>query len=365
MKIFKELMFSKIWERYFLREIFKVFGLFLFGFFFLYAAIDYSLHMQDFLKDKRLQITDLFVYYGFQFIKRAPLLLPLALLVSTIKVLTSFNAHRELVALQASGLPFKKLMKPFFFVAALCTLFNVVSSEFFLPRSLTYLDRFYDKHLKHTKYTQKRHPIHILTLKDSSKLIYQTHDKEKELFIDVIWLQSANEIWRMRYLSANPEAPEGKFVDHLVRTPDGLLEKKESVEKKLFKEMSWDRDPPRKGFIPLENRSISQLYQMGFRQKCTAFVKMELLTHLCYKSAIPFLSLLVVAAASPFCVRYARRTPLFLLYAVALFGYISFFTLMDAAVILGENRVAPPPIAIFAPLLLCGFPFIWNYHRQQ
>ena len=361
----KKMLFSKIWERYFLREIFKVFGLFLFGFFFLYAAIDYSLHMQDFLKDKRLQITDLFVYYGFQFIKRAPLLLPLALLVSTIKVLTSLNAHRELVALQASGLPFKRLMRPFFFVAALCALFNVVSCEFLLPRSLTYLDKFYDKHLKHTKYTKKRYPIHILTLKDSSKLIYQTHDKEKGLFIDVIWLKTSNEILRMRYLTDNPDGPEGRFIDHLVRTPQGGFEKKESTVKKLFTEMSWDRDPPRKGFIPLENRSLSQLFNMGFRQKCTSYVKMELLTHLCYKSAIPFLSLLVVAAASPFCVRYARRTPLFLLYAVALFGYIAFFTLMDAAVILGENRVAPPPVAIFAPLLLCGLPFVWNYHRQQ
>ncbi len=359
------MIFSKIWERYFLREIGKVFGLFLFGFFFLYAAIDYSLHMQDFLKDKKLQIMDLLVYYGFQFIKRAPLLLPLALLVSTIKVLTSLNAHRELVALQTSGLSFKKLMRPFFFVAALCVGFNLISCEFFLPKSLTYLDRFYDKHLKHTKYNRKRYPVHILTLKDNSKIIYQTHDKEKETFVDVIWLQSSDEIWRMRYLNANPDRPEGRFIDHLVRSPQGHFEKKESVEKKLFEGMSWDRNPPRKGFTPLENRSISQLYTMGFRQKCTSYVKMELLTHLCYKATIPFLSLLAVAAVSPFCVRYARRKPLFLLYAVSLFGYIAFFTLMDAAVILGENRVAAPPVAIFTPLLLCGLPFIWNYRRQQ
>ncbi|MBI2743749.1 MAG: LptF/LptG family permease [Chlamydiales bacterium] len=361
MKLF---MFDKIWERYFLREIVKVFSLFLFGFFFLYAAIDYSLHMQDFLRDQKLQISDLFIYYGFQFIKRAPLLLPLAILISTIKVLTSLNAHRELVALQSSGLSFKNLMRPFLFVGVLCTLFNIVSSEFLLPKSLTYLDRFYDKHIKHSKQDRKSNPIHVLTLKDSSKIVYQTYDKQKGLFFDVIWLKSSNEIWRMRYLTANPDQPEGRFIDHLVRSPQGAFEKRGSFESRVFKEISWDKDPPRKGFIPLENRSLSELYTMGFKQKTSSYMKMELLTHLCYKIAIPFLSLVVILAASPFCVRYARRASLFLLYALALFGYIAFFTLMDAAIIFGENRTLLPPIAIFAPFLLCSAPFIWNFSRK-
>lgn len=358
-------LFSKIWERYFLREIFKVSALFLFGFFFLYAAIDYSLHMQDFLKDKKLQILDLFVYYGFQFIKRAPLLLPLAMLIATIKVLTSFNAHRELVALQSSGLSFKRLMRPFFFVAALCTLFNIVSCEFLLPKSLTYLDKFYDKHIKHNKQDRKSNPVHILTLKDQSKVIYQTLDKEKGIFFDVIWVQSPDEIWRMRYLSANTDMPEGRFIDHLVRSPQGSFEKKESFEKRIFKEISWDKDPPRKGFIPLENRSLTELFTMGFKEKQSSYMKMELLTHLCYKLAMPFLSLIVVAAASPFCIRYARRSSLFILYALALFGYIAFFTLMDAAIIFGENKTLYPVVAIFAPFILCSFPFLWNFARKH
>lgn len=357
------MIFTQIWERYLLKEMIKIFGLFLFGFFFLYAAIDYSMHMQDFLKDKKLQILDLCIYYGFQFIKRAPLLLPLALLISTIKVLTSLNTSRELVALQTAGLSFKKLMRPFLFTGVLCALFNILSFELLLPKALTHLDQFYDKYIKHTKGT-KSYPLHIFTLKNNTKVVYQSYDKDSDLFFDVIWLQSANEIWRMRYLSGNPLQPEGRYVDHLVRAPDGSFEKKDSFEHRIFKEMSWDRNQPRKGFIPLENRSLQELCKLGFASQSSSYLKMEAKAQLYYKCTMPLLSLLVIVASAPFCVRYSRRFPLFFLYTVSLFGYITFFTLMDSAVILGENRAFSPFAAIFIPFFLCSLPFTINYVKR-
>src|SRR5215468_3334694 len=125
----------KIWQRYLIREILKVFFLFLGCFFFLYALIDYSMHMQDFFADKRIQIIHITVYYFFHFVKRADLLIPLALLIATLKVLFSLNARGELIALQSSGLPRKKILRPFFIIAVMCTLFNLASAEFLLPSS--------------------------------------------------------------------------------------------------------------------------------------------------------------------------------------------------------------------------------------
>src|SRR5690348_8415177 len=91
------MMLASIWQRYLFREILKVFFLFLGCFFFLYSILDYSLHMQDFLVDKQIHLGHLFIYYFYQFIKRADLLIPLALLIATLKVLFSFNARGELV----------------------------------------------------------------------------------------------------------------------------------------------------------------------------------------------------------------------------------------------------------------------------
>ena len=162
----------------FFKEIGKVFFLFLFGFFFLYAAIDYSVHMQDFLRDKKLQLFDLGLYYGFQFVKRATLIVPLALLIATIKVMTSLTTHKEWMALQVAGVSFRRLMRPFLLVACLCTLFNALSSEFLLPKSLGFLDKFYYEHLKHSKPEKKSHSVQSITLLDNSKLVYQTMDPD-------------------------------------------------------------------------------------------------------------------------------------------------------------------------------------------
>ena len=95
---------NRIWERYIFRETLKVFFLFLGCFYFLYAMIDYSTHMQDFIVDKRIQVSHIIGYYSFMFIKRADLIVPLAALIACIKQLLSMTHNGELVALQSSAI---------------------------------------------------------------------------------------------------------------------------------------------------------------------------------------------------------------------------------------------------------------------
>lgn len=354
-----------IWERYLLREILKVFFLFLGCFFFLYALIDYSMHMQDFIVDKRIQISHMIVYYFFHFVKRADLLIPLALLVSTLKVLFSLNIRGELIALQASGLPRKKILRPFFFIGWVCTLFTLTSSEFLLPSSLNFLDRFRQEHFKHHDHGRHKEPVHAIRLKDRSKIIYQTVDAEKKLFQDVFWVQSVDEIWRMQSLSIDSENPIGFNVDHLKRNSEGNFEKAESFDQYRFAKFRWQPDPTGKGYTPLENRRLSELFHLlTQRAKTTAYEYPQVLTHFLFKAVMPFLSLLVIAAGAPFCLKYSRNLPVFFTYAIALFSFIAFFALMDAAVILGENLVVSPYLAILAPIILCWMAFGIKYCKS-
>jgi lipopolysaccharide export system permease protein len=353
-----------IWERYLLREVFKVFFLFLGCFFFLYALIDYSLHMQDFIVDKRIQISHIAVYYVFQFIKRADLLIPLALLISTLKVLLTMNARGELIALQASGLPRKKILRPFFLVGLLCALFNLASSEFLLPSSLNRLDQFREKHFKHSRHGNRKEPVHVLPLKDRSKIVYQTEDKDKKLYNDVFWIRSGDEIWRMRSLSSDPSNPVGSYVDHLKRGSDGNFEKVASFDHYRFDQFRWQADPTGKGYTPLENRKLSELWRtLTNRSKTTAYEYPRVLTQFLFKAAIPFLALLVIMAGSPFCLRHSRNLPIFFIYAISLFGFVAFFAMMDAAVILGENRVVSPYTAILLPFALAWAVFGLKYRK--
>ncbi|HSX03480.1 MAG TPA: LptF/LptG family permease [Rhabdochlamydiaceae bacterium] len=353
----------KIWQRYFLREFFKIFFLFLFCFYFLYIAIDYCLHIQDFVQHAELQFSKICAYYLFQFVKRADLLIPLALLISTIKVLCSFNNCLELLAFQIGGIELKKFLRPLLVVAFISSLLNLTLEEFVLPHSLNAIDRFYDAHLRHS-YSKRKEPLHILHLNDHSKLVYQYYDAAKQAFFDVIWIKNSNDIWRMKYLSADPQNPLGQYVDHLERNNDGFFEKKESSKEYFLKDLKWQRDLPRKGFVPFENRSLLELSKQLFgSQHLSRYETAEIQTQLFFKIAMPFLCLLVVIAVCPSCIKYSRNNSPFFLYSIALFSFISFYAFMDAAVILGENRTFSPLWTIFSPFFAAFSFFGYRFVR--
>jgi lipopolysaccharide export system permease protein len=360
------MIIKTLWERYILKEILKVFFLFLGCFFFLYALVDYSLHMQDFIVDKQIHFSHLATYYSFQFVKRADLLIPLALLIATLKVLFSMNTRGELIALQSSGLARKKILRPFFQIGLFCALFNLISAELLLPAGLNHLDQFREKHFKHSVRGHRKEPVHVLPLKDRSKIIYQTEDKERKLFLDVFWIRSIDDIWRIQALSTDPENPIGHYVDHLERNRDGNFDKVESFDQYRFAKFRWQADPSGKGYTPLENRRVSELLRMILQKsKTTAYEYPQVLTHFLFKVAIPFLSLLVVLAGAPFCLRHSRNLPVFFTYAIALFGFVAFFALMDAAVILGENLVVSPYIAILLPIGILWAAFGFQYRKTH
>lgn len=355
---------NRIWERYIFRETLKVFFLFLGCFYFLYAMIDYSTHMQDFIVDKRIQVSHIFGYYSFMFIKRADLIVPLAALIACIKQLLSMTHNGELVALQSSGISLKKIARPLILLCGLCTLFNYLSFEFFLPSSLNFLDRFREKHFKHARRGARSEPVHALYLKDGSKIIYQTKDAQNNLFFDVFWVRSSDDIWRMKTLTTDPENPIGAFVDHIQRNKQGNLVKSESYESYAFSPFKWQPDLAGKGYVPIENRKISELVQLlNSKKRTTAVERPQILSYLLYKCAMPLLPLLSLFAIFPYCVRYSRTTPMFLIYTLAIFSFVTFGAIMDAAVILGENNVLPPMAAVLGPFLICSMGFGWKFAK--
>ena len=357
-------MLRKLWQRYILWEFSKVFFLFLFSFYFLYVLIDYSTHIQDFFQGKTLSWWIIFQYYFFQLIKRSDILLPLALLIGSIKVLCQLNSHRELVAFQVAGIRVKKLLSPLFFVAGLCFVATFLMNEFALPHSLNFIDKFYDAHLRHSYRGKRSDPLHTICLPDNSKLIYQYYDSSKEAFYDVIWLKSPDDLFRMRYLKADPELPQGQWVDHLVRDEEGGFEKTQSFSNLSFRDLKWDQNMPRKGYIPYENHSLRQLWQLlGKDSLLSSYQKQEILTQLLFKSCMPLLSLLVIIAIAPFCISYSRFQHHAIIYGLGIFGFVAFIALTDATVVLGESATVSPYIAILSPFILLFGIFGWRFNR--
>lgn len=356
----------KIFEAYVLKQFLRVFIFLLLSLFFLYVLMDYATHTQDFILGSGASIKLIAHYYLLQFVKRAEILVPLALLLSTIKVLTHLNAHRELVAFQAAGIHKGKLIRPILLVASLCTLLSMGINEYGLSYSLNQIDKFYDKYLSHSYKGNRGDPLHVMVLEDQSKLVYQFYDAAKESFFDVLWIRSSDEIWKMKYLKADPEFPHGQFVDHLLRNREGVFEKSQSFPLFFFEDLKWDQGMPKKGFVPFENRSVSELLIEEKRHhRPDSYRSSEITTQIFFKLAMPLLSLLVVMGVAPYCVRHVTRLAQLSIYGIALFSFVGFIAFMDAAVILGESSTFPPSLVILTPFALAlGF-FGWKIVRLQ
>ncbi|QVL57251.1 MAG: LptF/LptG family permease [Simkaniaceae bacterium] len=343
------MIFTKIWQRYFLVEILKTFFLFLLCFFILYALIDYSMHMQEIMKNKRISIVDLAIYYGMLFSKRCDLLLPLSLLIASVKVLTSLNRRNELLALQTSGIAVHRLTRPFFFVGLICVGLSYCNFEVLAPKSLNYIDHFEKKYLK-KKSTRKvkKSAIHALPLEDGTRLLYQKYDAEEKEFFDLFWILSIDELYHIKTLKVTGADPVGAFVDHMVRNEKGEIKKVASYPSLPFKNLNLNFDLQDHLSIPMENRSISDLLAMTLNKTPLFYENRSTVhTHLYFKLFMPWLPVLVLIGVVPFCVPSVRFLPTFLIFSVTIFGYITFFTVMDGCVILGETQALPSFWAIF------------------
>lgn len=355
------MMYVKIWQRYLFGEILTIFFLFLGCFYAIYALIDYSLHMQDFMQDAKVTFFHILLYYSFEFIKRADLLIPLAVLITTIKVLFALNTKGELVALRSSGVSVKAILGPFFFLASALTLFNYISNEWILPSSLTFVDQFQEQHWKSTS---TKHHLYTLSLPDQSKLIYQALDPQKQLLIDVFWLRNPDEIWRIKSLCYDPKQPTGFFIDQLKRSSKGHFEKINSFEKHPFALFQMDRLENCQVALSLENQKMSALFKKLRQKSLSPYEYPVALSYFLLKIIMPLLSVLVVIAVAPFCIGHSRNFPIFLTYALALFGFIAFFTLLDAAVILSENETISAFYVLVCPFFICFSLFFYRYFKR-
>ena len=309
------------------------------------------MHMHEFMLPKTLGSIKIAIYYAFQFIKRLDLLLPLSLLIAIIKVLYSMNYNREIVALRASGLAVKSFTKPLVWLSFICVVLNYLNYEFFLPSARTYIDHFEQQFIQRAVKKQLKSMIYSAMTLDGKRLIYQK-DQNGNLF-DAYIIQSISDIWHMKYLTINERSALAKYVDHFQRNEEGYMQKIASYEEKTFAPFRLMSTKDSLPVIAPENQSISDLFIDIIKNHPSSYnKKAQIETYLYYKLIMPWISLLIMVTIVPFCIKFSRESKAFLLYTLGLLGYIAFYTIMNACLIMGTNRLLPPVVAmLFIPLL--------------
>lgn len=358
-------MFNKIWERYFLEEFSKVFLLFLGCFYGLYVLIDYASHTNvSAYHHTQLSWQEVILYYLYVFASRAEILLPIALLIAFVKTVCTLNTQNELVALMASGIKSKTLMRPFLMMGLLCTLLLYANEQFLLPDALRKLRRLEDA----TKHQRSRNQLGMavrhLILEDRSILLFQDYDTAHERFFDVYWIPTINDVYRMKFLSPYQTIPLGSYVDHLSRQPSGELLQIASYPELQLPAIQFNRELLQSTILDPDILSLTDLaHQIEGITPFRNEKESKVLTAFYWKLAVPWLCLLAIIAPAPSCVRFSRQLPIYLIYVCTLFGLIAFYMFVDAAQVVAKRQVIDPFWALIPPFIAIFTFFGWRFAK--
>lgn len=359
------MIFKQIWERYFLRRLLVTFITFLLCSYALYVLIDYSSRSSAY-KAIHLSFRELVIFYLYTFVQRADILVPLALLIANIRTLANLNIRNELVALMASGISLKRLLRPFLFFALLLVGLLYLNEEFLIPQGMKYFRKLEDVHFQDKYKTEKNESMLSIPLEDKSLLFYHEYESEEERFYDLFWIRSIDDIYRIKYLSVKEGKAVGKFVDHFSRQPSGEMTLEASFPLLELPDLRFSKNALFEATNKPHEQSLSQLWQLMPPSTRTVDERDALtLTAFYHKLAMPWLCLLAFLGPAPFCLRFTRQLPIFFIYLASMVAAIGFYLIIHAAIVLGNNQVVPPFLAIGIPFFtlyaLCG----WNYSKLQ
>lgn len=356
----------KIWERYFLKEVLKYFLFFIFVFYGLYILIDYSSHASSFNHHhSRYKLFEIAQYYLCDFIEKMEVLIPFGLLLATIRTLTNLNSHNELVALMASGIKIKTLLRPFVILGLSMVMLMYVNTQFWMPYALQKINHINQKHRHQKNKLKQQHSVQSLSLKDKTTVIFQSFDSIEQKLIDAYWIRSANEVFRIKSLYPYREIPTGEFVDHFQRQPNGELIITDSVNEKTFQEMRFHKKDLFQGLIDPEDESLTDLWKKLPKSTTISEKESQVVSVLYYKLIMPWLCLLAVIGPAPFCIRFSRQIPLFFIYALSIFGLVAVYLISDASLVLGKRQILEPWVAVFIPFALCATGVSYRFVRLQ
>ena len=342
----------KLWKRTLLKEFLLTFLLIIMGSFLLFVTLDYSMHA-------KVLHANIILYYLAQFSKYGEIFIPTALLIATIKVLSTSNSRNELLALKVAGISSKRILAPFLLCGVFFAALLWLNFETFQPKAFAYINH------SEVKKRLKKTEVYPLMLSDSSLIVYGHFDPKEKKFSDVYWLKNFDQLFAIKNLYCDNKKPRGDEVDCIVRNSDNRMKRGEHLINYTFTDMPLETESVASLVSPPKWQSISELFQNIRGTDFSSLTNKEaaIATFLTYKLTLPLGALLAILGPAAACFTIRRGIPIFFIYAISLFSLITFFTLLNASVILGENQVVAPFVAVLTPVMLFSLIFGWNYAK--
>ncbi len=144
----------KILDRYILKKYFVTLFFTLLILIPIAIAIDISEKIDKFIKHTDLTVSEIINDYYVNFIiNYGNTFMPLALFISVILFTSKLSSNSEIVAINSSGISFKRFLRPYLIGATIIAIGSLVSNHFFVPKSNKTFEQFNESYLR----TNKKH----------------------------------------------------------------------------------------------------------------------------------------------------------------------------------------------------------------
>ncbi len=278
---------------------------------------------------------------------------PMAVLLSTIFLLSNLNKHNELTAMKSSGISLWRIMAPLLIVGSLVSGVVFTVNNKIIPVSAKVANHIRREELEAQKKTtsQARNIRNVALYGAGNRIIFaRNYDTEKKLLTDII----IHEHDATENLTSKITAATGtwtgsgwkftKMIVYTINNAGQIL-----AEPQFFDEKAFPMDERPSDFANMERSADYMSYKdlkkyiRNFQGTGTRMIR-GLLVELHYKIAYPLISLIIILIGAPFAMITTRGGVLIgigMSIAIGLFYY----AFIAIALAFGKAGILPPIVA--------------------
>lgn len=356
-------------DRYLLREFLFWLAVFFAGFLMIWIALDLTTRLNSF-QQAHLRGKDVIQYYFFTSPDFVPIVLPVAILLATLYVVTNHVRYNEITAIRAAGVSLVRLCMPYFVAGFSFSVLLFVFNEYFAPHAGDMADeimlRRVDPKAKAQYYLT--HNFAFVNYGTGSKThkwtatIYnsKTHEMTTPLITWpssnglAITLSATTAVWTNNVWVMTDNVVENIGATRLLTTNSLALPEIEETPVEIQSDIKVNKyhsitSKTRRADVPLADI----VNYLRFHPQPDRKMRNWLFTKLHGRFAGPFACLVVVIVAIPFSARSGRRN-IFVGVAASIFIFFVYFVLQQVGLTFGETGWVPPWLGAWMPNLFFG-----------
>lgn len=342
----------KIIERYISKEFIKSFFYCLAVFIFLYIMADLFNYIDEMIRHG-VAVKSIFIYYANFIPSIFVQVMPIAVLLSIVYVLSTLNRHNEITAIRANGVSLWSIIRPLVVAGFLLSVVVFLVNDKLVPPSLAISSEIRKNEIRRAKKKEAKKEV----LKDiaiygaKNRIIYiRSFDTQKNILKKVIILEhdeNQNLVSRSSAQEARWSLNGWTFYDlstYRLDNAGNII-----GNPAFFKEKAYDLSETPEDFKKTQWRTEFMNYR-ELANYITQFsgsgLKMvrEKLVDLHYKISFAFTSLVVILVAAPLSLLPARGGILMGI-GISMLVALSYYAISAVCLALGKGGIFPPFIS--------------------